>query len=179
MAWTTPRTWTDGELVTKAIMDPHIRDNFNMTMHTIARKSADQIVNNSTTLVNDTHLFAPVLANEVWLIHAWVLFDSGTTPDIKFAWTVPASATFSWGFPSSDAGTANWANLGSPVALATTASIAIVSLGAGTVQGVNMTGIAVIAGTAGNVQLQWAQNTLNASNTTVRLNSALVGCRLA
>jgi len=27
MAWTAPRTWTTGELVTKAIMDTHIRDN--------------------------------------------------------------------------------------------------------------------------------------------------------
>lgn len=27
MAWTTPRTWTTGELVTKSIMDTHVRDN--------------------------------------------------------------------------------------------------------------------------------------------------------
>ena len=27
MAWTTPRTWTTGELVTAAIMNAHIRDN--------------------------------------------------------------------------------------------------------------------------------------------------------
>lgn len=26
-AWTTPRTWTTGELVTKSIMDTHVRDN--------------------------------------------------------------------------------------------------------------------------------------------------------
>ena len=29
MAWTSPRTWTTGELVTKAIMDTHVRDNLN------------------------------------------------------------------------------------------------------------------------------------------------------
>lgn len=29
MAWTAPRTWNTGELVTKTIMDTHIRDNFN------------------------------------------------------------------------------------------------------------------------------------------------------
>lgn len=29
MAWTTPRTWTTGELVTKTIMDLHVRDNLN------------------------------------------------------------------------------------------------------------------------------------------------------
>lgn len=27
MAWTTPRTWTTNELVTKSIMDTHVRDN--------------------------------------------------------------------------------------------------------------------------------------------------------
>lgn len=27
MSWTTPRTWNVGELVTKAIMDTHVRDN--------------------------------------------------------------------------------------------------------------------------------------------------------
>ncbi len=27
MAWTAPRTWTTGELVTKTILDTHIRDN--------------------------------------------------------------------------------------------------------------------------------------------------------
>lgn len=31
MAWTTPRTWTTGELVTAAIMNTHVRDNFNTT----------------------------------------------------------------------------------------------------------------------------------------------------
>lgn len=29
MSWTSPRTWTTGEIVTKTIMDTHIRDNFN------------------------------------------------------------------------------------------------------------------------------------------------------
>ncbi len=29
MAWTAPRTWTTGELVTAAIMNAHIRDNQN------------------------------------------------------------------------------------------------------------------------------------------------------
>jgi hypothetical protein len=29
MAWTTPRTWTTTELVTKSIMDTHVRDNLN------------------------------------------------------------------------------------------------------------------------------------------------------
>ena len=30
MAWTIPRTWVAGELVTAAIMNAHVRDNFNV-----------------------------------------------------------------------------------------------------------------------------------------------------
>ena len=29
MAWTAPKTWTVGELVTKALLDLHVRDNLN------------------------------------------------------------------------------------------------------------------------------------------------------
>ena len=36
MAWTDPRTWTIGEIVTKAIMDTHVRDNLNETWHEMA-----------------------------------------------------------------------------------------------------------------------------------------------
>lgn len=35
---------------------------------TLVRKTADQTVNNSTTLVNDNHLSLAVGANEVWAI---------------------------------------------------------------------------------------------------------------
>ena len=31
MAWTTPRTYTTGEVITAAILNAHIRDNFNET----------------------------------------------------------------------------------------------------------------------------------------------------
>ncbi len=30
MAWTTPRTWVTGELVTAAMLNAHVRDNFNV-----------------------------------------------------------------------------------------------------------------------------------------------------
>lgn len=33
MAPTTPRTWTDGELVTASIMNAHVRDNFNYVLN--------------------------------------------------------------------------------------------------------------------------------------------------
>ena len=32
MAWTTPRTWTTGEMVTAALMNTHVRDNLNVVL---------------------------------------------------------------------------------------------------------------------------------------------------
>jgi len=55
MAWTTPRTWTLGELITKTIMDTHVRDN----LLALKEPPSDQVIRNnlgvytttSTTLV--------------------------------------------------------------------------------------------------------------------------------
>ena len=41
MAWTTPRTWTTGEVVTKSIMDTHVRDNFNVTAPAVLTATGD------------------------------------------------------------------------------------------------------------------------------------------
>lgn len=43
MAWTTPRTYTDGELITKAILDVHLRDNL-AYLKAVFDGSADQPV---------------------------------------------------------------------------------------------------------------------------------------
>lgn len=183
MAWTDPRTWTDNELVTAAIMNQHVRDNFQMTMHTLARKSVDETVNNSAALQNDDHLFFSVAANEVWFVQAWLVIDSGATPDIKFGWTLPAAATMRWGFIGGDQATGtvpgwHW-SAGVGTVLATTGTLTQAGSGAGSAIGTAFAGIAAIGGTAGTVQLQWAQNTANVSDTKVLMNSALVGCRLA
>ena len=91
MAFTTPRTWTDGELVTKAIMDPHVRDNFlAMGPHLIARKTADQNVT-STTYANDDTLATPSIpANEIWhlrLVHSVTTGAGG----MNGSWSFPTS----------------------------------------------------------------------------------------
>src|SRR6266542_1211240 len=92
MAWTAPRTWTDGEFENAAIFNPHIRDNFlAMGEHLIARKTSNQTVTSSTTLVNDTALVLPVGANEVWQFGFNLIYTAATTGDIKFAFTFPAA----------------------------------------------------------------------------------------
>ena len=42
MAWTTPRTWTDGEIPTAAVLNTHIRDNLNaLSTHTHSGAAGD------------------------------------------------------------------------------------------------------------------------------------------
>lgn len=41
MAWTTPRTWTTGEIVTAALLDTHLRDNLNVTAPAVMTAQGD------------------------------------------------------------------------------------------------------------------------------------------
>ena len=43
MAWTTPRTWVTGEIVTAAVMDTHVRDNLNVTAPAVMTTQGDII----------------------------------------------------------------------------------------------------------------------------------------
>jgi hypothetical protein len=65
VAWTTPRTWVTGEIVTATIMNTHVRDNFNavlgivnLTQHFQAQFGAQTITTaagwNSTTITIPT-----------------------------------------------------------------------------------------------------------------------------
>jgi hypothetical protein len=186
MAFTVPiDSAVTGEVAPASLWNTFVRDNMMSTMHLLARKSADQTVNNSSTLVNDTHLKYAAEANEVWLIHALLIIDGGSaTPDIKFKWTLPASGTMRWAWDSSDAATNNtWGmrdTTTSPSALNDEGVGANSGTAAGgIIYGLAITGIAVIAGTAGDIQLQWAQVTPTAVNTTVKQNSCLMGARLS
>mgnify|MGYP003139871490 CR=1 FL=1 len=41
MAWTSPRTWVTGEIVTAALMNTHVRDNFNVTAPAVLSAQGD------------------------------------------------------------------------------------------------------------------------------------------
>ena len=52
MAWTTPRTWVVGELVTASMMNTHIRDNLN---YLYSAANACRVSNSNQTIANTTH----------------------------------------------------------------------------------------------------------------------------
>ena len=135
----------------------------------VVRKGADETVTNDT-LQDDDELLYPVAANEVWKFEVLVLYDSGTIPDIKFAFTVPAGASLAWRKTQS-----------APVNTVTAsgASADSVGQGAGTVVMDLLHGYVANGATAGNLQMQWAQATNDASDTKVLANSSLMLWRLA
>lgn len=139
----------------------------------IVVKTADEVVYNSTTLQNDDHLFFDVGANEVWFVEWHIRLLSGTTPGWKWAVTAPSGTTcYSY----------NWGQIGALTAAGTIAGTACGT--AISVDGTEASALFVgfsriITGsTAGRVQLQWAQNTANASNTIVYANSYLIAHKI-
>ena|SRR3990167_483290 len=163
MAWTAPRTWVTGEVVTAAIMNAHVRDNL-IELGPRVIKSADESVTSSTTLQNDDHLVLAVDVNSRYILILDILWVGATAGDLKYAFTVPASATI-FGFDSEQAG---------GVAVDLTGAIAVESGHGTAVQALRIVAVADIAGTSGNVQFQFAQNTSDATATTVKQGSRLM-----
>lgn len=159
MAWTTPRTWVDGELVTAALLNTHVRDNLNaIGPHVQVVKSADESVTSSVTLQNDDELLIPVLANERWFV---VLIGAVTAGagGFKFHFDVPAGATFAYQYIYQDGASFN---IGNGNATQTNTFI-----NSGTNQPFRVEGVLVNGATPGNLTLQWAQASSNAAATTI------------
>jgi hypothetical protein len=146
-----------------------------------ARKTANEIVNNSTTLQNDDHLTVAVGANQTWIIRYHVRVLSNAAADVKFGLSVPAStagafygigpATNTTGAATTDASMV-WGNT-----IATALSFG--ATGSGDYTHIFLTATVRVAGTAGNVVLQFAQATANASDTTVGEDSVMIAERVA
>jgi hypothetical protein len=177
MAWTAPRTWTDGELVTKAIMDPHIRDNFlAVGPHLIVRKPSDESLASSTTLQDDDHLQLTVAANDAWYCRYVLLADVPVTPDIKIAFTFPASGRVafqsSWFATDGTVTLGRWGGTTTPTA-------AVAASGNTNQESLIIEGLFVNSSTAGTLILQWAQNTSDASAVVMKTHSTLWAVKLA
>ena len=139
------------------------------------RKSADEtqnnVVNPTAVLQNDDELFFAIGANETWSYRFVISANAAAAPDIKFAVIAPVGATCRSGVQDAE-GATTIANL------ACGASSGLVP--GNTAEDVyEVTGTVVNGATAGNVTLQWAQNTVNAANVIVRQGSYLNANRIA
>lgn len=138
-----------------------------------ARRTTTQTVNNSATLVDDDTLTVSVEASATYILQMGIIYDSGTTPDIKFAFIGPTSATLDW--TTNALGTAAAGGTGSlTVTRSTIGSGGVLpagGIGAGSQVFAEIQGILVTSTTAGTFKLQWAQNTADPTDTIVRANS--------
>ncbi len=139
---------------------------------TIVRKTADEIVNNSTTLQNDDHLLLAVGANEVWLIDLiLLLIQANAAADWKYKWAYPTGTTmfwaeeFSWSYPQTTLFIeTNTGNMSSALTAIT---------------GLMIRAIVIVGGTAGTLNFQWAQSAATVANNTIKANSCLIAHKLA
>ena len=139
------------------------------------RKSADQTVTSSTTLVNDSQLKFAVGASETYIFQAWLYtYAADGTPDIKVTFTGPAGSTVFWSSSQVifNAGGATTLTVVSPGA--TTADLFVDA----NLRAIQLYGTILNSTTAGDVQLQWAQNTSSANGTSVKAGSSIFGIKV-
>lgn len=141
-------------------------------------KTVDETVNNSVDFQDDDHLTLAVGASDKWALEYHIRYSSGTTPDIKFTFSVPASG---WMYivTSSRLGPATDGATGTTItSFGNADTIAIAGAGAGAERQLIMWATYYGGGTAGNVTLRWAQNTQNASDTIVYSRSYILAHKI-
>lgn len=148
------------------------------------RKTADETVNNSTTLQNDDHLFFPIEVNEVWFASAYLRTQGASAnADFKFGWTGPTGATASWAV----SGLASTSNFNWSAVATTVANNGALAIGSSSSVGA-LAGEAPVliagwffadASHAGTIRLQWAQATQTVEDNKILKNSFLHIRRIA
>lgn len=139
-------------------------------------KTADETVNNSSTLQNDDELLLSLSANTTYMIE-WIFFAAIANAShwLKLAFTIPTGATlrvsarftredYTWNTSGEDIQrliSTSWTAVNSWVTSFTSSMPVYIKW------------TVVVWGTAWNLQLQWAQQTAGASNTTVLAKSNL------
>lgn len=160
-------TWNAGEDITASKL---------MSMlPMVARKTADEVVNNSGTAQDDNELFFTVAANAVYILDGWIKYDASATADFLVDWTAPANALGEWtGWGaglSAASGTAGYSIRTETNDLTQARSFGAV--GVGNIVTLIIHGTIRTGNTAGTYQFQWAQGTADASNCTVYTDSWL------
>jgi len=129
-------------------------------------KEADETISSNNTLQNDDELLFAVAANEVYQFEGVLMVSTGATPDIKLTFAGPTGAVGSFSWEGADS-SANRSFASAALGATTTFLVA------GTPRLVRFWGGIHNGANAGNLTLQWAQNTSDGTNTTVLAGSYL------
>lgn len=139
------------------------------------RKSADQSVTNSSTLVDDDELSFSIGANETYIVNVWLYtYAANNTPHIQYGFSAPSGATTTWS-PSSVYGASSGASLATAVTGTGTLTGYVDQFDRASV----MTGTIKNSSTAGTVKVRWAQQVASATSTTVKAGSYIFAIKVA
>lgn len=146
---------------------------------TAALKTTTQTVTSSTTFVDDTELKIPIVANAIYRVQLFLLYDAGTAGDIQFTWSAPSGTAMTWtpGGPATSENTSYaLASMNNQTRLLTE----VAAVGGSTSTGVmaDVVGTLRSGATAGTLQFRWTQNVSSATPTNVRADSHLIATRI-
>lgn len=152
--------------------------------HAYARRTVDGtagtgLVNNSVALVNDPLLVLGVDSGATYQWDGVVYYSSSTTADIQFAFTTPTFSAMRWsGVALATTATTNEGDMRNATVNVSGTGTPFGGIGTGTIITCRFDGY-ITTTAAGNIQLQFAQNTLDATNTTIRTGSYLRAWRVS
>jgi hypothetical protein len=144
-------------------------------------KSVAQTVTDSTTLVNDSQLYLPLLGQGTWAWRLWAPAVSSLATgsgDLKIAFTWPSGVSVAWGAIGYSASASSAVNINAVRSTSGSTS----SIGVGTTQvffTVEGT-LSLTSSVSGNLQFQFAQNTASSGATvTVGAGAFMAGWQIA
>ncbi|MDX2513823.1 hypothetical protein PV355_01410 [Streptomyces stelliscabiei] len=145
------------------------------------RKTADDPRAATTTFADDPHLTFAVEAGGVYRMNGAIKYFADPTPDLKVQFTSPTGTLGEWWWNMPGSGTATTGTTGYSIRTETN-DFNGSRTGYGTSDSIMFTpigGLWRIGSTAGSITLQWAQNTSNATATTLYTDSYLEFRRIA
>lgn len=165
-------TWLAGQSITAEMLAA--------SLTSLALKTTNQTTT-SSTLLDDAELALPVAAGGIYRIRFVIYASSASaTPDLKTAWDAPVGASGSKFVQGPTDTAANFISRtnttmrasGHQIATAITYQLDTAAVG------IEEEGIVTIGSTAGNIRLQIAQNTANATGTIIQAASYMTAERL-
>lgn len=162
------KTFVAGEVLTAADVNEYLVNS------RYIRKASDESVTSSVTLQDDNELVISLDASETYELLLVATFVGATAGDFKWQVTGPAGATLctaSNGIQTAGTGSGDDLTEGYNQALPITQTYGALPAQKSALY---IHGLLVVAGTAGNLTLQWAQGTSSATPTTVHAGSFVI-----
>lgn len=161
-------TWLPDWLAGQSITDDALNDMLD-ALPLFNYKLTDETITSDSTLTTDTSLSVTVLPFHVYLVDFGLVYATAAAADFKFTFAALSGATMT-----------NWmqhwrthdgTEVSGTSATLTTVRSVTATAGAGVDQPIEGHGVLITGSTGGTLGIQWAQNTSDVGNTSVRANS--------